>query len=101
MTVPKLLIHHSTEVTTFTNGKSFPTKFLHDSLPDVETVWRALDREGERVAEEETGDVGARHRSAYRLCGALPGAVAVVVSQDGGVRWVCQRDGRVTYWEQE
>ena len=38
MTVPKLLIHHSTEVTTFTNGKSFPTKFLHDSLPDVETV---------------------------------------------------------------
>ena len=38
MTVPKLLIHHSTEVTTFTNGKSFPTKFLHDSLTDVETV---------------------------------------------------------------
>ncbi len=70
-------------------------------LRDVETVWRALDLEGERVAEEETGDVGARHRSAYRLCGALPGAVAVVVSQDGGVRWVCQKDGRVTYWEQE
>ena len=38
MTVPKLLIHNSTEVTTFTNGKSFPTKFLRDSLPDVETV---------------------------------------------------------------
>ena len=70
-------------------------------LPDVETVWRALDLEGKRVAEEETGDVGARHRSAYRLCGALAGSVAVVVSQDGGVRWVCQRDGRVTYWEQE
>lgn len=38
MTVPKLLIHHSTEVTTFANGKSFPTKFLTDALPDVETV---------------------------------------------------------------
>jgi DNA integrity scanning protein DisA with diadenylate cyclase activity len=45
--------------------------------------------------------VGARHRSAYRLSSALPGAVAVVVSQDGGVRWVCQKDSRVTYWEQE
>ena len=70
-------------------------------LPDVERVWRALDLEGERVAEERAGNVGARHRSAYRLCGALPGAVAVVISQGGGVRFVCQRGGRVTYWEQE
>ena len=36
-------------------------------LPDVERVWRALDLEGEEVAEEGTGNVGARHRSAYRL----------------------------------
>jgi hypothetical protein len=43
----------------------------------------------------------ARHRSAYRLCGVLPGAVAVVVSQDGGVRWACKKGGRVTYWEQQ
>jgi hypothetical protein len=70
-------------------------------LPDVEGVWRALDLEGEKVAEEGTGNVGARHRSAYRLAGALPGSVAVVVSQDGGVRFVCQKGGRVTYWEQE
>jgi hypothetical protein len=70
-------------------------------LPDVERVWRALDLEGEEVAEERTGNVGSRHRSAYRLCGALPGSVAVVISQDGGVRFVCQRGGRVTYWEQE
>ena len=61
----------------------------------------ALDLEGEKVAEEETGDVGARNRSAYRLAGALPGSVVVVISQDGGVRWVCQKGGRVTYWEQE
>jgi len=70
-------------------------------LADVERVWRALDLEGDEVAEERTGNVGSRHRSAYRLCGALPGAVAVVISQDGGVRFVCQRGGRVTYWEQE
>ena len=70
-------------------------------LPDLKSVWRALDLEGKNVVEEEIGDVGARHRSAYRLAGALPGSVAVVISQDGGVRWVCQKGGRVTYWEQE
>lgn len=70
-------------------------------LPDVEKVGRALDLEGEAVAEEGTGNVGARHRSAYRLCDALPEAVAVVVSQDGSVRWMRQKDGRVIYWEQE
>ena len=70
-------------------------------LPAVTSVARALDLEGEKVAEEGTGNVGARHRSAYRLVGALPGSVAVVISQDGGVRWVCQKGGRVTYWEQE
>src|ERR687893_405466 len=42
-------------------------------LPAVESVARALDLEGEKVAEEGTGNVGARHRSAYRLAGALPG----------------------------
>ena len=70
-------------------------------LPDVESVGRSLDLEGEKVVEEGTGNVGARHRSAYRLAGALPGSVAVVISQDGGVRWVCQKGGHVTYWEQE
>ncbi len=70
-------------------------------LPDVARVGRALDLEGERVVEEETGNVGARHRSAYRLVDALPGSLAVVISQDGGVRFVCRADGRVTYWEQE
>jgi hypothetical protein len=70
-------------------------------LTDLKSVWRALDLEGEKVVEEGIANVGARHRSAYRLASALPGSVAVVISQDGGVRWVCQKGGRVTYWEQE
>ena len=70
-------------------------------LPDVKSVGRALDLEGKKIVEEEAGNVGTRHRSAYRLAGALPGSVAVVISQDGGVRWVCQKRSRVTYWEQE
>jgi hypothetical protein len=70
-------------------------------LPAVRKVARALDLEGERIAEEDAAGVGARHRSAYRLAGALPGAVVIVISQDGGVRFVSQKDGRVTCWEQE
>jgi hypothetical protein len=70
-------------------------------LPDLPAVARALDLEGEEVAVEGTGNVGARHLSAYRLTGALPGSVAIVISQDGGVRFVFQKRGRVTYWEQE
>jgi hypothetical protein len=52
-------------------------------LTDVESVWRALDLEGEKVVEEGTANFGARHRSTYRLAGALPGVVAIVISQDG------------------
>ncbi len=70
-------------------------------LPAVRSVDRALDLEARAVAAEGTENVGARHRSAYRLAGALPGVVIIVISQDGGVRFVAERSGRVTYWEQE
>ena len=70
-------------------------------LPAVPSVARAADPEGDRVTDEGAKNVGARHRSAYRLAGALPGSLVIVISQDGGVRFVSQKDGRVTYWEQE
>ncbi len=70
-------------------------------LPDVPVVGRALDLEGDSLADEPAANEGTRHRSAYRLVGALPGTVAIVVSQDGGVRFVAARDGHVTYWEHE
>lgn len=44
---------------------------------------------------------GRHTRPAYRIAHAVPSAVAVVVSQDGGVRFVCDREDRVTYWEQQ
>jgi hypothetical protein len=61
-------------------------------LPAVRSVARALDLEGKIIAEEEIGNVGARHRSAYRLAGALPGSMAIVISQDGDIRFVCQKE---------
>lgn len=39
-----------------------------------------------------------RHRSAYRLVNGLNQSIAVVVSQDGDVRFVAHHNGKLTYW---
>lgn len=70
-------------------------------LPAVRHVAKALDLNAESTADEPAEKVGARHRSAYRLVAAIPGALVIVVSQDGGVRFIAQKDERVTYWELE
>ena len=74
---------------------------IGSSLPDVLTVRRALDLEGERFEEEDSDSVGTRHRSAYRLCSAARDALVVVVSQDGGVSFVAWKDEGVMVWPHE
>lgn len=74
---------------------------ISGELPSVPIVDRALDPEGNAVVPEQSEHEGTRHRSAYRLVAALPGALVIVISQDGGVRFVTQHNGRVTYWTHE
>jgi hypothetical protein len=69
-------------------------------LPEVPRVTRASDLEGTARESVRTDRVGTRHRSAYRLCNVLRDALALVVSQDGGLRFVRWQDDAVTYWEQ-
>jgi hypothetical protein len=69
-------------------------------LPEVTRVARALDVEGTEREWVRTDRVGTRHRSAYRLCEALRDALALVVSQDGALRFVRWHVDGVTYWEQ-
>jgi hypothetical protein len=69
------------------------------ALPPITQVRRALDLEAETFVTEVVDVVGTRHRSAYRFCAAVPESVAVVVSQDGGVRFVNCHRGVVTYWD--
>lgn len=69
-------------------------------LPDVETVARALNLEATQREWLRTDRVGTRHRSAYRLCQAVRGAIAVVISQDGGLQFVRWHDDAVTCWDQ-
>jgi hypothetical protein len=68
-------------------------------LPDVPRVAVARDVEATRRTFESTDGVGTRHRSVYRLCAALHEAMAIVVSQDGAVRWVAWHEGEVTCWD--
>jgi hypothetical protein len=72
---------------------------IRGDLPDVREVARALDLDGRDTLLEPLVADGTRHRSAYRLCSSVPGSIAIVVSQDGGVRFVAMHEGHVTFWE--
>jgi DNA integrity scanning protein DisA with diadenylate cyclase activity len=43
-------------------------------------------------------NAGTRHRTAYRLCREHPHCLAIVVSQDGAVKFVANQQDKVTYW---
>lgn len=73
---------------------------ISGKLEKVRCVRRALDLEGERTEPEHTEGVGTRHRSVYRICNEIHDALAIVVSQDGSVRFVKWKDEAVTYWDQ-
>lgn len=49
------------------------------------------------LSELDTEQMGMRHRSAIRLCGAEPNLVVFVVSQDGGVSLVWSKNGNVYF----
>lgn len=72
---------------------------ISGDLSAVGHVARSLDLAGDERERVRADQVGTRHRSAYRLCQAVPEALVIVISQDGGVRFVRSRDGEVTYWD--
>ena len=66
------------------------------NLPAIGEVRRALNLEAKRLVVERTDGVGTRRRSTYRLAAAARDALAIVVSQDGGTRFVADYEGSVT-----
>lgn len=68
------------------------------ALPEVHRVAQALDLEGAGYDLESTDEVGTRHRSVYRLCNVLHDVLGIVISQDGGVRFVRWHESQVMYW---
>ncbi|MDX1763148.1 MAG: hypothetical protein R3231_02385 [bacterium] len=73
---------------------------ISGQLVSIPLVARALDAEAAQTQPISTEGVGTRHRSAYRLCNTVHDAIAVVVSQDGGVQFVKWKDGEVVFWDQ-
>jgi len=61
---------------------------ISSQLPPIEKVWRSLDLEGTRVVPDLAERFGTRHRSVFRLCHRYPEVIAIVISQDGHVRFV-------------
>lgn len=64
-------------------------------------IVRALNEEGTLVTRESLDGVGTRHRAAYRFVTKHPDTLAVVVSQDGGVRFVISVEGQLTCFEHD
>jgi hypothetical protein len=69
-------------------------------LPVPSEVWRALDREARERELDDIENVGTRHRAAYRFVHDHPKGLAIVISHDGGVSFVANREGEVVFWEQ-
>ncbi|HEX6275311.1 MAG TPA: hypothetical protein VFZ53_19860 [Polyangiaceae bacterium] len=69
-------------------------------LPAPELIFRAFDTEGRDIRPDDVENVGTRHRAAYRFVSKHPDGIAIAVSQDGGVTFVANRDGKVVFWEQ-
>ena len=69
-------------------------------LPSPTCVWRASDTEGHQRDPYDTENVGTRHRAAFRFVNDHPQGLAIVVSQDGGVTFVANREQQVVFWEQ-
>ncbi|HEY4183621.1 MAG TPA: hypothetical protein VGP07_01070 [Polyangia bacterium] len=63
-------------------------------------IWRALDNEGGQRELNAVEDVGTRHRAAYRFVQQHPRGLAIVISHDGGVSVVANREGEVVWWLQ-
>jgi hypothetical protein len=76
-------------------------------LPSPTCVWRADDTEGHERAPYDIENVGTRHRAAFRFVNDHPQGLAIVVSHDGGVTFVANRQAKgdarerqVVFWEQ-
>jgi len=73
---------------------------IHAPALPTPYVYRALDSEATQLQAEAADSGGTRHRAAYRLCQAEAECLVMVISQDGGVKFVRQQQGKVVFWDQ-
>lgn len=72
---------------------------ISSQLEPVTRVWRSRNHEGTNLAPDLADRFGTRHRSVFRLCNHYPEVIAIVISQDGNVRFVRKIDRHVVYFD--
>jgi len=90
MNTEKLLISSTLDVTTFSNGRSFPKKFLKDALPDMETALFFA-----KVYDLEAKDV------AVLLADCVPGPVVEALVNEAHEHSVTLQDFMVDSFQDE
>ena len=73
---------------------------VSSEIPTPSRVWYAGDSEGRSREPSPIDEVGTRHRAAYRFVQQNPSGLAIVISHDGAVSVVANRDGDVVSWQQ-
>lgn len=71
---------------------------ISGDIPQQDDVWRATGLDANNPERDDPQTFGTRHRSVFRLCHAYPEIVALVVSQDGAVRFVKRFGDQVVYF---
>jgi len=77
----------------------FGAEILETKLPRENEFVRYGKHPHGRPNDKPLSSFGMRHRSAYRFCEKVKGAIAFVVSQDGSLRVFCNPDGKVIAFE--
>ena len=73
---------------------------VSSEIPTPQQVWYASDTEGGGLQPSPIDEVGTRHRAAYRFVQQNPSGLAIVISHDGAVSIVANRNGEVVSWQQ-
>ena len=58
-----------------------------------------INDDGVQVTSKRYNDYGMRHRSCFKLCSAVEGAVALIASHDGFIKACTQHDGKVVVYD--
>jgi len=66
--------------------------------PTLKEIKRAENISGEKGSNIPIESFGTRHRSAFRFCSSYEDAMAIVISQDGGVKAVKRVGSELILW---
>ena len=77
----------------------FGVETLMDSIDKPEPDLCFINYDGMTDTSKRYSDYGMRHRSCFKLCSAVEGAVALIASHDGFIKACTQHDGKVVVYD--